>query len=117
MERFVCVPEAGPERVRKLRALPAEHGPSARSRGSEGGSEVWSSSGFPEGKRRRCVGSAVGIALRSVECAGFPANAGGTAEAASFVPRSGEEGRFLMPRGLASGERTADCRPYGRSIL
>ena len=43
-----------------------------------------------------CVGFAVGIALRSVKCAGNPANAGGTAEAASFVPKFGEERRFLL---------------------
>ena len=41
------------------------------------------------------VGPAVGIALRSEERAGSPANAGGTAEASSFVPGYGMEGVFL----------------------
>ena len=54
----------------------------------------------PEGPPRLSasdwVGFAVWTALRSVECAGFPANAGGTAEASSFVPIVGEKGVFLF---------------------
>ena len=44
----------------------------------------------------------MGIALRSVECAGSPANAGGTAEASSFVPDFREERLFYFGHEIAA---------------
>ena len=44
------------------------------------------------------VGLAVGIALRFVECAAVAANAGGTAEALSFVPYGGGRAFFFFPQ-------------------
>ena len=74
-ERLVRVPQAGSERVRSLRAPPAGQGPSAGSRKLEG-------KGLRPVLRRACRADRVKIR----ECAGCPANAGGTAEASSFVP-------------------------------
>ena len=77
----------GSERMRLLRASPVGHSAFDREPQLEG-SICRAASDW--------VGLAVGIALRFVECAGIPANAGGTAEALSFVPFWGGRAFFFF---------------------